>query len=1199
MGLTQRELATQLGVHPHSIQGWEGGTSYPGAPSLQALIAVVLRTGGFTAGRERDEAAELWASAVREAPRLRAPFDRVWFDGLLGERGDAEPAPEPTAVPPTAQSLTRQQSWGEAPDVAAFLGREADRGQLRRWVLEEGCRVAAVLGLGGIGKSMLATRIAHDLAPSFERVIWRTLTNAPPPGVLFADVLGFLAPASSTAPPDEAGQLRRLLELLGQTRCLLVLDNFETVFQPGAVAGGYRPGYERYGELIRRLGESPHQSCLLLTSREAPAELGVLRGEGGVVRSLALGGFGVDDGRTLLQDKYLDGDPATWQVLVDRHGGNGLALKVIGETIRELFGGDIGAYLDDVSAAESTMIGGVRQLLHTQIERLSSPERLLIRSLAVAREPARLADLAADPRLRLHRGVLLGAVDGLRRRSLLEPGERRASFALQPVVLEYVTEHLIEDILEELHRGDLAELLTAPLVRATASEYVRLSQERLIAVPLLERFVASHGGVAAAEREIVACLNQLRPLPPEAQGYGPGNLVNLLRLMRGHLRGLDLRGLTIREAYIQDVEAQDANLAGAHLSEVVTAGAFHYPTQVSLSADGTHLAAATSTGEVYLWRLADRALLATLRGHEGAVWGVALSPDGRLAASGGFDQTVRLWDAGTGRLLTTLHGHTGGVNGVALSADGCFVASGSYDGTARVWDARTGRPLQTLAGHTAGVNGVALSADGQRVASGSWDGSVRVWDTADGQQLASLEGHTGGVWGVALSADGATVASGSFDGTVRLWHAVSGELVAALDGHTGGVRGVALGAEGRLVASGSYDGTVKLWSTDGGRLLATLQGHLGGVWGVALSEDGTLAASASYDGTVKLWETENRRLIASLQGQTAGVWGIAPSGSGNLLASAGVDGSVKLWRGDAGSLLGTLRGHTGGVWGVALSRNGRTLVSGSFDGTVRLWEPDLRRPLATLRAHTSGVRGVAVSGDGRLVASAGFDGTVNLWQAPDGRHLASLPAHAGGVWGVAVSDDGTLVASGGYDECVKLWDADGGQLLSVLRGHAGGVRGVAISGDRRLVASSGVDETVRIWDVATSESLQTLAGHLGGALDVALSDDGRLVASGSEDGVVRLWDVESGALLASLRGHVGQVYGVSFLGPDRLVSGSIDGTVRIWQTSTGTCVRTLRADRRYERMDISGVTGISEAQREALIALGAVEQSEAARSSFA
>src|SRR5215217_4269230 len=92
-------------------------------------------------------------------------------------------------------------------------------------------------------------------------------------------------------------------------------------------------------------------------------------------------------------------------------------------------------------------------------------------------------------------------------------------------------------------------------------------------------------------------------------------------------------------------------------------------------------AAATSTGEVYLWRIADRTLLATLRGHDGAVWGVALSPDGGLVASGGFDGTVRLWDATSNRLVASLHGHTGGVNGVALSADGRFVASGSYDAT--------------------------------------------------------------------------------------------------------------------------------------------------------------------------------------------------------------------------------------------------------------------------------------------------------------------------------------------------------------------------------------------------------------------------------------------------------------------------------------------------------------------------------------
>ena len=89
-------------------------------------------------------------------------------------------------------------------------------------------------------------------------------------------------------------------------------------------------------------------------------------------------------------------------------------------------------------------------------------------------------------------------------------------------------------------------------------------------------------------------LDEQRGRPVEEQGYGPGNLVNLLRLLRGDLKGVDLSGLAIRQAYLQDVEAQGASLAGAHLSETVLGEAFSYPTSLALSADGAYLAAGTA-----------------------------------------------------------------------------------------------------------------------------------------------------------------------------------------------------------------------------------------------------------------------------------------------------------------------------------------------------------------------------------------------------------------------------------------------------------------------------------------------------------------------------------------------------------------------------------------------------------------------------
>jgi WD40 repeat protein len=1060
-----------------------------------------------------------------------------------------------------------------------------------------------------------------------------------------------------------------LLEVLRERRCLLVLDNVETVLEPGATTARYRAGYEGYGAVLRQIGESAHQSALLLTGREAPPELALLAGAA-PVRTLRLGGLDLAACRALLHGKGLMGEDAAWQGLVSRYGGNPLALSLVGQSIAELFGGDIDAMLAYAVETFGAVFGGIRRLLEEQFERLSPLEQSLLYWLAVEREPVGVAALRRDLAAGARPGQVLEALEALGRRSLLERGAERATHTLQPVVLEYVTERLVAALAQEIETGEPALLVSHAMVQATSKDYVRRSQERLIAQPLLEGVVAQGGSADGAERRLVELVQGWRGRPPAEQGFGPGNVVNLLRLLRGDLRGLDLSRLALQQAYLQGVEAQDASLAGTHLTEAVLAEAFDYPVAIALSADGAFLAAGMPTGEVRLWRAADRTPLLAVQAHTGGAWGLAFSGDGRLLASGGDDGTVKLWEVPSGQPLATLHGHASAVWVVALSADGRLLASGGEDGTVKLWDPQrgpwSGQLLATLQGHAGVIYGVALSGDGRLLASGGEDGTVRLWDPLrgprGGQLLATLQGHSGGVYGVAFSGDGRLLVSGGVDGTVKLWDPQrgprSGQLLATLQAHSGGVLGLALSGDGQLLASSSWDGTVRLWAvrdppaagapsgenpenptgvllrTPGhsvgreaqvlphtpGQLLATLQGHSGLVRGLALSGDGQLLASGSWDGTVKLWEAESGRPLATLHGHTGAVRGVALSGDERLLASGGVDGTVKLWdpqRGpQSGQPLATLQAHTGAVLCVALSGDGRLLASGGNDGTVKLWDPQ-RGPrsgqlLATLHGHTGAVRGVALSGDGRLLVSGGVDGTVKLWDPQrgprSGRPLATLQGHTGAVLCAAVSGDGRLLASGGFDGTVRLWEAESGRSLATLQGHAGLVYGVALSADGRLVASAGVGGTVKLWEAPSGRPLATLQGHTGLVYGVALSGDGQLVASAGFDAMVGLWEARDppsvgtpsgypGRPLATLQGHAGAVYGVALSGDGRLLaSGGDDGMVRLWEAASGACLRTLRSDRRYERLDITSLTGVTAAQRAALLALGAIERAPASSS---
>jgi WD40 repeat protein len=122
--------------------------------------------------------------------------------------------------------------------------------------------------------------------------------------------------------------------------------------------------------------------------------------------------------------------------------------------------------------------------------------------------------------------------------------------------------------------------------------------------------------------------------------------------------------------------------------------------------------------------------------------------------------------------------------------------------------------------------------------------------------------------------------------------------------------------------------------------------------------------------------------------------------------------------------------------------------------------------------------------------------------------------------------------------------------------------------------------------------LATLGAHGAQAWGIALSQDERFLVSGGADGTVMLWDVVARRLIFRLTGPVGQVNDVA-IRPDGglIASSTLDGTVVLWDRESGATHAALRPDRRYERMDITGLTGVSEVQKTVLKTLGAVERS--------
>ncbi|MBD2249718.1 tetratricopeptide repeat protein [Nostoc parmelioides FACHB-3921] len=317
--------------------------------------------------------------------------------------------------------------------LAYWQGRTTEIEQIQQWLSDDNTFLIGIEGIGGTGKSTLATKIYDEIA-GFPKRFWADVSN----GASFSDLARqVLTEFGFYVPEQEAQLVEALVRCLRSGQFLLIIDNLESLLQPDRQWGSLF-----YGEFFQAWVESGGNSKVLVTTRERPELKGF--------EWLTLTGLQVDEGVALLTALGIKGNLGEFVELVDGHP---LLLRLVADLLKEEYSQD-----PDLSRLADLGLGNLRQLLtDPQVVGVHRRENVGM-VLVLDASFARLSEL--QKALLLNISVYRGAVDSaaavamlpgnsepeiegelrniVKRSLLVEKFNGKRRFGFQPVVWEYV-----------------------------------------------------------------------------------------------------------------------------------------------------------------------------------------------------------------------------------------------------------------------------------------------------------------------------------------------------------------------------------------------------------------------------------------------------------------------------------------------------------------------------------------------------------------------------------------------------------------------------------------------------------------------------------------------------------------------------------------------------------------------------------------